>query len=205
ELSFDAGDWSSESAAVDEPVNGVDEPINAVDEPVNGVDAALSSNDDPFGGSVSQGEYFPTPAPVVVEVVPPQVDAPEVANEEVVERVSAASIEPPSGDPLESDEQQDLEEQVVAQMRTIFDPEIPIDIYELGLIYDVIVSSNRDVQVNMTLTSPNCPAAQELPAEVELKAVGVDGIRHAFVDIVWDPPWGPHLMSEAAKLELNIL
>jgi FeS assembly SUF system protein len=92
----------------------------------------------------------------------------------------------------------------VDAIKTVFDPEIPVNIYELGLIYDVKVQDTRVVEIEMTLTSPNCPAAQSLPSEVELKVGAVEGTSGVVVDIVWDPPWDPSRMSEAAQLELNM-
>jgi FeS assembly SUF system protein len=88
---------------------------------------------------------------------------------------------------------------------TCYDPEIPVNIYDLGLIYDVIVDDTANVEVKMTLTSPSCPAAQSLPPEVQEKISHVSGIKQARVTIVWDPPWNPSLMSEAAKLELGFM
>jgi FeS assembly SUF system protein len=98
-----------------------------------------------------------------------------------------------------------IERLVVEALRTCYDPEIPVDIYELGLIYGVTVKPDGAVTVRMTLTSPNCPAAQELPAEVEQKVRGVAGVTAAKVDIVFDPPWERDMMSEAAKLKLGML
>ena len=99
----------------------------------------------------------------------------------------------------------DLREQVVEAVKTVYDPEIPVNIYELGLIYKVEVNEARDVQIEMTLTSPNCPAAQSMPAEVEQKTRSIDGVGEVTVDVVWDPPWSPEHMSEAARLELGIM
>lgn len=96
-----------------------------------------------------------------------------------------------------------IENDVVESLRTIYDPEIPVNIYELGLIYDVRVSPTGFVDVNMTLTSPACPVAGSLPGEVEQKILGVDGVTGSKVEIVWEPPWTPELMSEEAKLELG--
>jgi len=93
---------------------------------------------------------------------------------------------------------------IVQQMKTVFDPEIPVDIYELGLIYKVKVEEDGAVAIRMTLTSPMCPAAEELPPEVETKARGVEGVSSVTLDLVWDPPWNPGMMSEAAKLELGM-
>lgn len=100
---------------------------------------------------------------------------------------------------------EDLREQVVEAVKTVYDPEIPVNIYELGLIYKVEVNEARDVQIEMTLTSPNCPAAQSMPSEVEQKARSIDGVGEVTVDVVWDPPWSPEHMSEAARLELGIM
>ena len=96
-------------------------------------------------------------------------------------------------------------DQIVQQLKTVFDPEIPVDIYELGLIYKVKVEEDGAVAIRMTLTSPMCPAAEELPPEVESKARGVAGVSSVLLDLVWDPPWNPGMMSEAAKLELGML
>lgn len=94
---------------------------------------------------------------------------------------------------------------IVEALHTIYDPEIPVDIYELGLIYRVDVRGDGSVGVTMTLTSPNCPAAQDLPAEVQSKVTAVEGVERTDVDVVFDPPWTPDLMSDEAKLELNMM
>lgn len=95
--------------------------------------------------------------------------------------------------------------QVVDVLRTIYDPEIPVDIYELGLIYDVRVSDEGDVEIDMTLTSPNCPVAESLPVEVEEKIKTIEKVRGSKVNITFDPPWNKDMMSEEAKLELGFL
>lgn len=100
---------------------------------------------------------------------------------------------------------QELGEKIVRVLKTIYDPEIPVDIYELGLIYDVFVNENREVKILMTLTSPNCPVAETLPVEVEEKVKSLDLVANAFVEITFDPPWSQELMSEEAKLELGLL
>ncbi len=97
----------------------------------------------------------------------------------------------------------DLENQVIEALRTVFDPEIPVNIYELGLVYDVIVNADKTVNVIMTLTSPACPVAGSLPGEVEARVRAVPGVKDVIVDVVWDPPWNMDMMSEAAKLELG--
>ena len=96
-------------------------------------------------------------------------------------------------------------EKVVSVLKTIYDPEIPVDIYELGLIYDVFVNEDYNVKVIMTLTSPNCPVAESLPKEVEEKVESIKTIKSAKVEITFDPPWSKDLMSEEAKLELGLL
>jgi FeS assembly SUF system protein len=96
-----------------------------------------------------------------------------------------------------------LRDQVVEVLKTIYDPEIPVNIHEIGLIYEVNVDDDANVHVLMTLTSPMCPVAESLPPEVEEKVAGVDGVASARVEVTWDPPWDPEMMSEAAKLELG--
>lgn len=107
------------------------------------------------------------------------------------------------GESISTIEQKIIEGQVVEAIRTCYDPEIPVNIYDLGLIYSVTVAADGGVLVTMTLTSPYCPAAQSLPPEVEAKIKGVPGVTAAKVAIVWDPPWNPSMMTEAAKLELG--
>ena len=97
----------------------------------------------------------------------------------------------------------DLREQVIAEIRKIYDPEIPVNIYELGLIYDVKVKDDK-AKIIMTLTTPNCPVAESLPKEVKDSAMQVEGIKEVDLDLVFEPPWDKSMMSEAAKLELNL-
>lgn len=110
----------------------------------------------------------------------------------------------PPPDPEVTSPYGDLQEQVVAILRTIYDPEIPVDIYDLGLVYDVKVDPSKFVNIQMTLTSPACPVAGSLPGEVEQKAASVPGVSGAKVELVWDPPWDMSKMSESAKLQLNL-
>ena len=98
-----------------------------------------------------------------------------------------------------------LGEKIVGTLKTIFDPEIPVDIYELGLIYDVLVNEDFEVKILMKLTTPNCPVAETLPKEVEEKVKSLDEVKSAEVEITFDPPWTKDLMSEEAKLELGML
>ena len=108
----------------------------------------------------------------------------------------------PSSADTGSDE---LKERIVETLKSIYDPEIPVDIYELGLIYDVEVSADGDALVTMTLTTPHCPVAESMPAEVEMRVLSVPGVRDAEVKLVWDPPWDPSKMSDEARLELGML
>ena len=101
-------------------------------------------------------------------------------------------------------EQEKLEQQIVDTIKTCYDPEIRVDIYELGLIYDIQIKPDKTVDVKMTLTSPNCPVAGTLPGEVEERVKAVEGIKDARVEVVWDPPWSQDMMSEEAKLELGL-
>ena len=97
-----------------------------------------------------------------------------------------------------------LEEEILATLKTVYDPEVPVDIYELGLIYKFSVDETGKVDVKMTLTSPACPVAGTLPIEVETKIKAIPGITQCFGDLVWDPPWDRTMMSEAAQLKLNL-
>ena len=113
----------------------------------------------------------------------------------------ASASSPVEGDPLKTLE---LKPKIVEQLSTVFDPEIPVNIYELGLIYDVVVDAQGLAVIRMTLTAPGCPAAVTLPAEVQGKVKAIDGVSDARVDLVWDPPWDKDRMSDAAKLQLGI-
>jgi FeS assembly SUF system protein len=97
-----------------------------------------------------------------------------------------------------------LTDDIIAGLKTVYDPEIPADIYELGLIYKIDIADDRTVTIDMTLTTPNCPAAQELPQMVENAVSSVPGVGHATVNIVWDPPWDPSRMSDEARTTLNM-
>ena len=108
-----------------------------------------------------------------------------------------ASVIPP-------EEMARLTDEIVGALKTVYDPEIPADIYELGVIYKVDIDDDRMVNIEMTLTTPNCPSAAELPAQVENAVAGVSGVREAKVNIVWDPPWDPSRMSDEARTVLNM-
>lgn len=98
-----------------------------------------------------------------------------------------------------------VREAAIEQLRSVFDPEIPVNIYELGLIYDVEVQPDGYVLIRMTLTSPSCPVAETLPGEVEMRVKSAEGVKDCEVELTWDPPWGPNRMSEAARLQLGFM
>ena len=112
------------------------------------------------------------------------------------------AVERPSTIP--ADEMARLTDEIVAALKTVYDPEIPADLYELGLIYKVAIDDDRMVTIDMTLTSPNCPSAAEMPGQVENAVEGVSGVREAKVNIVWDPPWDPSRMSDEARTVLDM-
>jgi FeS assembly SUF system protein len=99
---------------------------------------------------------------------------------------------------------QELEEKIILVLKNIYDPEIPVDIFELGLIYEIAIDDDANVNIKMTLTSPACPVAGSLPPEVEMKVMTVEGVRDVKVQIVWSPPWDKDMMSDAAKVELGM-
>jgi len=121
---------------------------------------------------------------------------------EVAEKPQNAAISGSSGVP--QDELDRLTDEIVDALKTVYDPEIPADIYELGLIYKIDIADDRSVKVDMSLTSPNCPSAQELPIMVENAVSSVPGVKETKVEVVWDPPWDPSRMSDEARLVLNM-
>lgn len=118
------------------------------------------------------------------------------------ETLSAATPPPPVGEAIDT---KALEERIIEVMKTVYDPEIPVNIYELGMVYKVDVRADAEVFVQMTLTSPSCPVAGSLPGEVEARVKTVPGVRKASLELVWDPPWTPAMMTEAAKLQLGMM
>ena len=109
------------------------------------------------------------------------------------------------GEPVSEQQKQSLQHLAKEKLREIYDPEIPVNIYELGLIYDVDVNDYADIVVTMTLTSPHCPVAESMPGEVELKVREVEGVGDVEVALVWEPPWDMSMMSEAARLEMGFM
>ena len=159
------------------------EPEETPDEPIN--TAALTA---------------PRTVPTVVQTPanpPPPVFKPTGQGQEPL-------LTPPASPALQA-----IQDEVVKSIKTCFDPEIPVNIYALGLVYDILVNplpeDTAEVVVRMTLTSPSCPAAGSLPGEVQFKAGSVAGVTSSRVELVWEPPWNPNLMSEAAKLQLGLL
>ncbi len=124
-------------------------------------------------------------------------------SEQHIESDTEAPLNP--GDELDEESRNQLREKIVESLKTVYDPEIPVDIYELGLIYELKVQEDASVQVEMTLTSPNCPVAGSLPGEVESKVRQVEGVGEVELELVWDPPWSPERMSEAARLQLGFM
>jgi FeS assembly SUF system protein len=102
-------------------------------------------------------------------------------------------------------EKQMLELKIIDALQTCYDPEIPVNIYDLGLVYGIEISDSSDLRIKMTLTAPNCPVAQSLPMEVEKKVSAIEGVKSAQVEVVWEPPWSPEKMSEGAKLTLGMI
>ena len=162
-------------------------------------------------------EFIAAPSPTEQEAMkPPRARVSDAVDEEAPTENLAEKLERkrdylegflakkpanvPSGEPGG-----ELYEAVVAAIREIYDPEIPVNIYDLGLIYGVEVDDECDVKVTMTLTTPHCPVAETMPGEVELRAASVPGVRDAEVNLVWDPPWGPDKMTDEARLELGML
>lgn len=109
------------------------------------------------------------------------------------------------GDPISPEEKKSLQHLAADKIREIYDPEIPVNIYELGLIYDIDVSDYADIVVTMTLTSPHCPVAESMPGEVEFRVREVEGVGDVKVELVWEPPWDMSMMSEAARLEMGFM
>ena len=97
-----------------------------------------------------------------------------------------------------------LKEKIIIEVKKIYDPEIPVNIYELGLIYDILIEKDNNVKINMTLTSPNCPVAESLPKEVKDSIMAIKEVKNVDLNLVWDPPWDKDMMTESAKLELNL-
>jgi len=142
------------------------------------------------------------PAPAPGEPAPNEAAASPTPAQAAVPAPAAG--QPDSAAALPADELARLTDDIVAALKTVYDPEIPADIYELGLIYKVDIADDRGVALDMTLTTPNCPSAAELPHMVEDAVASVPGVRDVKVNLVWDPPWDPSRMSDEARLVLNM-
>ena len=144
------------------------------------------------------------PAALATTDAPP-IDVPPGGD---VGAFTAPPVTPPTDapqvGPLDPGRTAELQPQVVEALKTVYDPEIPVDIYELGLVYEIIADADSRVLVRMTLTSPACPSAQQIPSEARYKIKALDGVKDAWVEIVWEPPWGKERMSESAKLALGM-
>ena len=154
--------------------------------------------------SIEEVEAAEKPAKARVDMAQ---DAPQPIGETFERRRDylAGFLEQKPAAPLPVEPGGDIYESVIEALKEIYDPEIPVNIYDLGLIYDVQVSSDNHVKVEMTLTTPHCPVAESMPGEVELRVGAVPGVGDAEVALVWDPPWDPQKMSAEAKLELGML
>ena len=141
------------------------------------------ADEKPTGMSSAPESAAPTPAAAPAEAATPKT----------------AGADAKFGEP-----KADLRETVIEALQTCYDPEIPVNIYDLGLIYGIDVGDDRSVAIRMTLTSPSCPVAETLPPEVERKVKAIPGVGPVTVDLVWEPPWGKHLLSEAARLQLGL-
>jgi FeS assembly SUF system protein len=142
------------------------------------------------------------PSKLPADASPPATNADTTASADAPLAPAADAAGSPSA--LPADELSRLTDEVIAALKTVYDPEIPSDIYELGLVYRIDIADDRKVTVEMTLTTPNCPSAQELPTMVENAVASVPGVGEVKVDIVWDPPWDPSRMSDEARAVLNM-
>jgi FeS assembly SUF system protein len=160
---------------------------------------------------VPTNDPVPSPAAPPVDTAPPPQDstfhAPEAWNVDALTAPKPvdANAEQVTVGPADAAITAEIQPEVVKAIKTVFDPEIPVDIYELGLIYDISADADRKVLVKMTLTSPACPSAQQIPSEVRWKVKAIPGVADAAVEIVWEPPWDKDKMTEAAKLQLGFL
>ena len=146
---------------------------------------------------LTSSETQPTP----VVPVPPTVTTPALDTSAFNQPPAQPAAEDVDVDPIKTLE---LKPKIIDQLVTVFDPEIPVNVYELGLIYDILVDANGLAVIKMTLTAPGCPAAVTLPAEVQGKVKSIEGVSDARVDLVWEPPWDKDRMTDAAKLQLGI-
>lgn len=172
------------------PPGPPDRPVDVTDVAsggMTGVGSGVSRTDERHAPSADSPFHAPDAWNVDALTAP----RPEVAGEK------------PAIGPVDPAVTAELQPKIVEAVKTVYDPEIPVDIYELGLVYGIEADAERRVLVNMTLTSPACPSAQQIPSEVRYKVKAIPGVKDAWVEIVWDPPWDKDRMSEAAKLQLG--
>lgn len=165
------------------------ETVDAVDKPAK---ARVSDVED---SAAEDTAYVAAPSPADAESAAAKLER----KKDYLEGFLAAQPQDDSGS------SGDLRDDIIAALKEIYDPEIPVNIYDLGLIYGVEVTDNAEAFVSMTLTTPHCPVAETMPGEVELRVGSVPGVGHAEVNLVWDPPWDPSKMTDEAKLELGML
>ena len=151
--------------------------------------------------ATSPAAAAPAPAPQDPLFTPPE--AWNIDTSSLTAPRPAAEGDAPQIGPVDPAETAEFQQKIIDVVKTVYDPEIPVDIYELGLIYDILVDAEKRALIKMTLTSPACPSAQQIPSEVRYKVKAVPGITDAWVEIVWEPPWDKDRMSEAAKLQLG--
>jgi FeS assembly SUF system protein len=172
-----------------------------------GLFSFLKGKDDPAPATETTAEETAEELAVAASTFAGGDDLPFTVPEGLnIEALTAPA--PPSGDgpqigPVDAARTAELQPKVIEALKTVYDPEIPVDIYELGLVYDIVADADGRVLVKMTLTSPACPSAQQIPSEARYKIKALDGVSDAWVEIVWEPPWGKERMSEAARLQLG--
>jgi FeS assembly SUF system protein len=166
-----------------------------------GIFSFLKGNDDEVATAGAPGEPVDATTQAAGDDLPFTV--PEGLNIDALTTPMPSTAETPQVGPPDAARTAELQPKIVEAVKTVYDPEIPVDIYELGLIYDIIVDAERRVLVKMTLTSPACPSAQQIPSEVRYKIKALPEVTDAWVEIVWDPPWSKDRMSETAKLSLG--
>jgi len=169
----------------------------------------------PDTAAAAPASASPEPAASAVEAIAPPAPPPAAAESPFTPpeawNIDALTAPPPEDlqreepqiGPADATQTAELQSKIVEVIKTVYDPEIPVDIYELGLIYEIIVDAERQVLVRMTLTSPACPSAQQIPNEARYKIKALPEVAEAWVEIVWEPPWDKDRMSEAAKLSLG--
>lgn len=187
-FSFLSGKAGAVDSAGDAPP-----PSATVDTPAAGADAMVSAP--PAPGVASESPFVPPSAW--------DTDVSDLDTGALTAPLPSASSGQPQIGPADPALTAELQGPIIEVIKTVFDPEIPVDIYELGLIYEIIVDADRKALVRMTLTSPACPSAQQIPSEVRFKVKTVEGLSDAAVEVVWEPPWDKDRMSEAAKLQLG--